>query len=272
MSMFDDDLIENVKKYPILYRHKGKDYKNMIRKGNCWIKIGEVLNKTPEECKSKWRNIRDNYMKNKKKKVTGTATSYSKYDDQRLNFLSETHEDDELSYVMDNSSQSTTTHDPIEITFEHVKEEYDSSEEVPLSDSSFMKAASSCSNAEQPAFAPAIVSTTYDTNQPVQQNFTVQEPTVTPPPKRAMKRKMDSIIDELKKDREERNLILQQLVTKATNPSGQSPVHNFFSSMADIVCNFPPDKIAEVRMRVCSMVSEVELSVLRDTNQSDPCF
>lgn len=46
--MFDDDLIENVKKYPVLYRNKGKNYKNMITKGNCWIKIGEALNKTRE--------------------------------------------------------------------------------------------------------------------------------------------------------------------------------------------------------------------------------
>lgn len=236
--------------------------------------LPKTLFVTAEECKSKWRNIRDNYMKNKKKKITGNATSYSKYDDERLNFLSESYENEmSCEYVGENSSHSMS-HDPIEIRFENVKEEYDSTEEVPLSESPFIKDTSGTSIAQQPTFAPTIVAATYDASQSLvaQQNFTVEEQNVTPPPKRAMKRKMDSIIDELKKDREERNLILQQLVTKATSPAGQSPIHNFFASMADIVSNFPPDKIAEVRMRVCSLVSEVELSVLRDSSQSDSVF
>ena len=227
---------------------------------------------TAEECKSKWRNIRDNYIKNKKKKIAGGSSSYSKYDDERLNFLSDSYDDgnDGIDETSCTSNQETAATEPLEVTFECVKEEYDSSEDVPLSQSPFMMGISRSSTSEQPgAYPPALVAASYDANAtglaPLQ-HLPGQE-TVTPPPKRAMKRKIDSIIEELKKDREERNVILQQLVIKATSPAGQSPIHNFFSSMADIVCHFPPDKIAEVRLKVCSLISEMELSVLKDKSQ-----
>lgn len=225
---------------------------------------------TAEECKSKWRNIRDNYIKNKKKKITGSNTSYSKYDDERLNFLSESYDEGESSstYITDNATQ-----DPIGISFECVKEEFDSSEDVPLSESSFVIGTTSSNNADQSTTytpIPTIVSATYDSSPSLAspKNFPVIEENVVLPPKRPMKRKIDSIVDELKKDREERNVILQQLVTKASYPIEKSPIHNFFSSMADIVCNFPPEKIAEVRMKVCATISDVEISLLRDRSQS----
>nr|XP_021190291.2 uncharacterized protein LOC110376212 [Helicoverpa armigera] len=260
-KQFEDALIEQVKKYPILYRSKVNNGKYMFKKYDCWIKIGAELNRAPEECKSKFRNIRDNYIKNRKKKINGGQQSVSKYDDERLNFLSETYEEER-------NADDTPKDNFIvyEVTNNNIKEEYDSSEEVPLAESPFILGTA---NDEVSIEPPDPIN--YDPSHLVQQSVTVQDQTLTVPeievaPRRVMKRKRDSIIDELRRDREERNTILQQLVNKATGV-GQTPTHAFFACMADIVCQFPPDKIAELRNKVCMMVSNAEVSLLKDKSK-----
>lgn len=48
-----------------------------------------------EECKNKWRNLRDNYRKNQNKKKIGSASFVSKYDDERLKFINDSFEERE---------------------------------------------------------------------------------------------------------------------------------------------------------------------------------
>lgn len=48
MNTFEDKLIENVKKYPILYRSKQKNYKNIMCKDSCWAEIATVLKMSRE--------------------------------------------------------------------------------------------------------------------------------------------------------------------------------------------------------------------------------
>uniref|UniRef100_A0A2A4JNQ5 MADF domain-containing protein n=1 Tax=Heliothis virescens TaxID=7102 RepID=A0A2A4JNQ5_HELVI len=257
---FEDALLEQVKKYPILYRVRMKSVKFMSQKYDCWNKIGAALNRPPDECKSKFRNIRDNYIKNKKKKINGGGPAVSKYDDERLNFLSEPYE--EPTNPDDTTKENFIVY---EITNNNIKEEYDSTEEVPLSESPFILGTSEDANAGPTFMSDPIAS--YEPNQLVQQNMTVQDQSIGPElqveSRRVLKRKRDSIIDELRKDREERNAILEKLVNKVTG-TGQTPTHSFFSCMADIVCQFPPEKIAELRNKICIMVSTMELSLLKD--------
>ncbi|CAH0699179.1 unnamed protein product [Spodoptera exigua] len=249
MNWNDDDLIEQVKKYPVLYRDKRKNYKNIIKKGNCWIQIAAALNKTPEECKSKWRNIRDSYLKNQKKKLAGDAPSYSKYFDEKLNFLSEAYETGETSSnnisADDSPSSPSNNIESFDIV---VKEEYDAFAEVPPTESTF-----SYSAANSP-----------DDSVPIITSVT-PAPSRTPAARRAYKRKLDAIVDEMKKDREERNQIFKSLVDR--NSGGQTSTHKFFSCMADIVSNFPLEKIAEIRMKIYSMVNDMELSIMKENSQ-----
>lgn len=81
-----------------------------------------------------------------------------------------------------------------------------------------------------------------------------------PPPNNVQpckRKKKDTLIEEFRKNREERNSILREISQKKI-----TPVHTFFSSMADIVCQFPPEKVGQIRSQVCNMVTEMELSVL----------
>lgn len=255
MNWNDDDLIEQVKKYPVLYRDKRKHYKNIIKKGNCWIQIAAALNKTPEECKSKWRNIRDSYLKNQKKKLAGDAPSNSKYFDEKLNFLSEAYDTGDTSNNIsaDESPSPPSTH--IESFDIVVKEEYDVFAEEPPTESNFVYSPGNSEHREDNL--PIITSVTPAASKKV-----------TPAARRAYKRKLDTIVDEMKKDREERNQILKSLVDRNTpNTSGQSSTHKFFSCMADIVSNFPLEKIAEVRMKIYSMVNDMELSIMKEKGQ-----
>lgn len=80
--------------------------------------------------------------------------------------------------------------------------------------------------------------------------------------KTTIKQENDTI-DDLDSGSGQGNIILQEMV-EVTPRREDSPTHNFFSSMADIVCKFPPEKIAEARMRVCTLVSEMEVQVLKD--------
>lgn len=252
MNWNDDDLIDQVKKYPVLYRDKRKHYKNIIKKGNCWIKIGAALNKTPEECKSKWRNIRDSYLKNQKKKLTGDGPSNSKYFDEKLNFLSEAYDAGDTSNYISADESSSPPSTNIESFDIIVKEEYDAFAEEPSTESNFVY---SPGNSEH-----------HKDNLPIITSVAPAVPRkVTPAAKRAYKRKLDTIVDEMKKDREERNQIFKSLVDR--NCGGQTSTHKFFSCMADIVSNFPLEKIAEVRMKIYSMVNDMELSIMKEKGE-----
>ncbi|XP_022184496.1 uncharacterized protein LOC111043760 [Nilaparvata lugens] len=62
----DEELIELVSSYEVLWRFKHPDYKCLMKKDQLWDKIGGLLDKTGEECKNRWRNIRDNYRRHKR--------------------------------------------------------------------------------------------------------------------------------------------------------------------------------------------------------------
>nr|CAD7431393.1 unnamed protein product [Timema monikensis] len=54
-------------------------------------------------------------------------------------------------------------------------------------------------------------------------------------------------------------------ITERKNPPDH-PIQTFFKSMASTVMTFPPDLIAETRMNVCNIVSEMEIRALRENS------
>lgn len=87
------------------------------------------------------------------------------------------------------------------------------------------------------------------------------------PQKKKKKSVKERMIEEIKTGREERNKILQGLLSakqmKRTNTTAEHPVNMFFSSMAEVVKTLPPHLIAEARMKVCQVVSELECRALQ---------
>ncbi|CAG4963805.1 unnamed protein product [Parnassius apollo] len=179
------------------------------------------MNKTPKECKNKWRNLRDNYRKNQNKKKTGSAASVSKYDDERLKFINDS--------VEERGCISSLN------------------EKCSVLSSSLMQMSSFKSCLQQPSLeGNSVTPQSQGTSQ-------------------VKNKKRDSLVKKFRKNREERTKMLRQI-----SEQNNTPVHTFFRSMADVVCQFPPDKIAQIRTQVCNIVTEMELSILAQGDTPTP--
>ncbi|KAL1514386.1 hypothetical protein ABEB36_003653 [Hypothenemus hampei] len=92
-SVEEDNLLTDlVEENRPLYNPQNESYKDMRIRDNIWSDIGEKLQKTDEECKKRWKYIRDSYnrYKRKRKCITGSASKSktSKWDFfERLRFL-----------------------------------------------------------------------------------------------------------------------------------------------------------------------------------------
>ncbi|GAB6032500.1 hypothetical protein CHUAL_011396 [Chamberlinius hualienensis] len=65
--MNEAKLCELVGQHKCLYDVKHKLYKDVCARENAWKIIAENLNQTTDQCKKRWRNIRDTYFRRKKK-------------------------------------------------------------------------------------------------------------------------------------------------------------------------------------------------------------
>ncbi|XP_015433726.1 PREDICTED: uncharacterized protein LOC107189657 [Dufourea novaeangliae] len=61
--MNDEQLIELVRQYPVLYDVSHPKYMNTSLKLDIWNKIGRNIRQDVSVCKARWNNIRDNYKK-----------------------------------------------------------------------------------------------------------------------------------------------------------------------------------------------------------------
>ncbi|XP_013189947.2 uncharacterized protein LOC106134430 [Amyelois transitella] len=62
-------LIKLVSQHPALYNSNNDGYHNQVIKETNWINIGQALLKPPEECRKKWKFIRDGYMRFKRRSL-----------------------------------------------------------------------------------------------------------------------------------------------------------------------------------------------------------
>ncbi|KAL4096404.1 hypothetical protein QTP88_021366 [Uroleucon formosanum] len=74
----EEILIESVRKNPILYDSADSKHKDIILKDEIWKDIGLKIGKSGDECKKRWKNIRDTYNRNKRKLGTGSARTSKK--------------------------------------------------------------------------------------------------------------------------------------------------------------------------------------------------
>ncbi|XP_022199728.2 uncharacterized protein LOC111056649 [Nilaparvata lugens] len=78
-------IIEFVKAHPPLFDINHPDYKNGKLKSQLWSQIARDLNKTVDDVKNRWVNIRDYHTR--KKKGTGFSCDRVSYRDEQLAFL-----------------------------------------------------------------------------------------------------------------------------------------------------------------------------------------
>ncbi|KAK1124298.1 hypothetical protein K0M31_006670 [Melipona bicolor] len=218
----DEKLIENVANYPFLYNICDENYKNHELKENVWKEISYELKRTAADCKKRWRNIRDTFMKIKRGNKQGrgsTAKPKSKWPLlQQLGFL------DNVTSERSNSNMDDLQEDS----------ENSIEEKVSIETST-------------------IVSTTpYVPPLRKRKLHHTQNTNVT----KKFKHEITKILNLLEKRALERQTLIEninKIVVEDTDP-----VCTFFKSMAMTVKTFPPHLIAEAKYRVFEIINELE--------------
>ncbi|XP_039278511.1 uncharacterized protein LOC111048165 [Nilaparvata lugens] len=72
----DESLIELVKRHSALYDYQHKDFKNLHVREDLWTEIATMLDKDVQSCKKRWRDIRDNYYKIRRKEQKLSACAW----------------------------------------------------------------------------------------------------------------------------------------------------------------------------------------------------
>lgn len=65
--MDDERFITEVQNRPILYDSSHRFYKDNTRKDKAWSEVGEAVGYNAGDCKSRWRQFRDSFVKHKKR-------------------------------------------------------------------------------------------------------------------------------------------------------------------------------------------------------------
>ncbi|CAI6349040.1 unnamed protein product [Macrosiphum euphorbiae] len=74
----EEVLIEEVRNNPVLYDLSKTSHKDIILKDEIWKDISIKVGRSIDDCKRRWKNIKDTYNRNKRKLGTGSASSSKK--------------------------------------------------------------------------------------------------------------------------------------------------------------------------------------------------
>ncbi|XP_046397263.1 uncharacterized protein LOC124164124 isoform X2 [Ischnura elegans] len=272
----DIRLIYLVKKHPYLYKASDAGFRDANLKNRVWEEIAKSMSKTVTECKTRWRTIRDSYRKNKKKaRLDDDAPSRSKYDDDNLRFLDDVPMKERrklppkavreqqsqngpiyvqaASFAVQCNEESLGTEgadSPAEMIPENSAQDEESIdiklEHYPLSESDPLMP--DCGEDSSVSLPHSSVS--------------------LPPPQPSVEQVAGpgpGAFHELRRDIDERFHVLQEKLSVERRTDGvEHPVEIFFRSMASTVMTFSPRLMAEAKVRVCQIISELELRNLAE--------
>ena len=146
MATFNEEsmaFLEEIRKYDCLYNRFNKDFKNKFQKYNCWIKVGEKYDMTPEDCEKKFRNLRTSYgrMLRKRKAIpSGSGRETATTDESfKLDWLSNTivHRKTVTNFSLeDDTIMNESVEDAVEEELDHVVGQQSQNDEVDTEDQS----------------------------------------------------------------------------------------------------------------------------------------
>ncbi|XP_046677575.1 uncharacterized protein LOC124365628 [Homalodisca vitripennis] len=221
--MEDSRLIELVREHPCLFNAKHHLYKDANVRDNVWSEIGMKMKLPAEECKNRWKNIRDTYMRRKRAKKLPTGSASSKK-------VRKWHLEDYLEFMNVVKCERETVTNTI-TQDDETKVDGQETENVEMAEESVY------SEIRDPE----------DLNK-----YLSEEPEQLDGdgvPKQSKKRKLktklsgESILKVLKRNSEERSKLMSAILDK---PKEQHPIDVFFQSMAMTVKKFSL-KIKSVR-------------------------
>ncbi|XP_077492548.1 uncharacterized protein LOC144103768 [Amblyomma americanum] len=86
MASFNEKLVQEVKKHTQLWDQHSKLHKEAGYREAAWMDIAAALDVTVEECQTRWRTLRDTYLKRKKRRRADPTGQWSVLD-RELGFL-----------------------------------------------------------------------------------------------------------------------------------------------------------------------------------------
>ncbi|RZF46046.1 hypothetical protein LSTR_LSTR004759 [Laodelphax striatellus] len=114
----DEELIDNVRLYKILYDHQdeARSVNSVIKRASCWEEVADAMKtgRSVDECKRRWRDLRDSYFRNVRKiqRSTGTTAGSRWPLFKRMSFLSKENQESGSIYSVVTSHQDYESEAP----------------------------------------------------------------------------------------------------------------------------------------------------------------
>ncbi|XP_050065540.1 uncharacterized protein LOC126554514 [Aphis gossypii] len=236
-------LAECVSQHPCLFDLKHPEYKDLQVRENVWKEISSVLTKSVDDCKKRWRNIKDTYNRKKRSRNLGTGSA-AKNKPTKWQLA------DILSFL-DVAAYERPSVSNILLNEEDIDEDdhTDAANETEIFNDSML----SEKNVEENEPQPSSLMLEHETTK---QKLTADSKT-----NKKVKRS-DALIEVLNKRSQERNKLMEEL----TKIEDDDPIDAFFKSMALTVKQFSPDLKVKAKLDILRIVSELEL---KNNHQKD---
>lgn len=247
----DEALVELVKPQTSLYNILDPSRKNILVRESAWQEIAQVLSKPVEECKKRWRGLRDFYMRTKRVgAVHKTKTDIL----EKLEFLDVFEENagkckEEIVCEPELDEASTTTQEEKVITD---NQEY---YEITVLDGAI--------SAQKPPILIQKTKSEVPQKRGRGRKKTLPMPNNIPPVKILPKPmivnnpKLLRYVEE-EKTPAQRSQVIDKLIEKVLKEN-TNEIDVFFRSMAASVKKLQPNLIPKVKMEVCSVIAKYEM-------------
>ncbi|XP_013167620.1 PREDICTED: uncharacterized protein LOC106117750 isoform X2 [Papilio xuthus] len=257
----DERLVELVEPQTCLYNYFDPSRKNILARECTWQEIATALSKPVEECKKRWRGLRDGFMRSKR---LGTLHKTKANIFEKLQFLFEGTELGEVSVKMDDEVKDDMLIETIvgpEQVITDNQEYYEvtvveDTQEPQLKQNAYIKI---LPKTEQNSMEPPKKvkrGAGRKKNLPVPRNVPpvkiLPKPLVVNGPKTYVRYVEDQ------KTPEQRSQVIDKLIEKVLKEN-TNEIDVFFRSMAASVKKLQPNLIPKVKMEVCNVIAKYEM-------------
>ncbi|XP_063585206.1 uncharacterized protein LOC134762592 [Penaeus indicus] len=254
----DEILIDFVRNNEALYNVKSKEYRKTQMKQNLWSDVGNILQKSGNDCSKRWIYIRDYYIRRKGNPCTGSAGEAIKKRSDLLSFL------DSIPSAKRHSTTNVVGRELNECetpedTLPHVEQNLNSMSDSTTTDSEVhaSQVHATEEHATQAHATQAHATQVHATQEHATQGYGRN------------KRDLNSTFECTKENEkekktsrvEERLNLLKEIAKRNDNRSDKEldETDLFFSSMAKIVKKLPLHEQIKLRMEISSLVGNAEL-------------
>ncbi|GBP00655.1 Transcription factor Adf-1 [Eumeta japonica] len=260
----DEILVDLVEPNPFLYNILDPSRRNILARESKWQEIGEALGKPVEECKKRWKGLRDGYMRNKR---SGTVHKAKAGIFEKLQFL------DAVEQQGETPEEQVTEEQQIEMDCQQITQEENrltAAEQVITDDQEYFEITVVGETQEEAKPFIKIVpkldhsSEVNKVKRKPGRKRAVPIPRSEGPPIKILPKpiivngpKLVRLIEDPKTP-EQRSQNLDKLIEKVLKEN-TNEIDVFFKSMAASVKKLHPNLIPKVKMEVCNVIAKYEM-------------